>query len=62
MLFMMASRSTGTVKNAGIRLAVATSKPEKYARKVAEHLRSRHILSLSEGQMDGSRTKKGRSH
>ena len=25
------------LKNAGIRLAVATSKPEKYARKIAEH-------------------------
>ena len=39
------------LKNAGIRLAVATSKPEKYARKIASILRSRHILSLSEGQI-----------
>ena len=27
------------LKNAGIRLAVATSKPEKYARKIAEHFK-----------------------
>ena len=51
------------LKNAGIRLAVATSKPEKYARKIAEHFKIAPYFEFIGGaNMDGSRTKKGRSH
>ena len=47
------------LKNAGIRLAVATSKPEKYARKIAEHFKIAPYFEFIGGaNMDGSRTKK----
>ena len=47
------------LKNAGIRLAVATSKPEKYARKIAEHFKIETYFEFIGGaNMDGSRTKK----
>ena len=47
------------LKNAGIRLAVATSKPEKYARKITEHFKIAPYFEFIGGaNMDGSRTKK----
>lgn len=47
------------LKNAGIRLAVATSKPEKYARKIIEHFKIASYFEFIGGaNMDGSRTKK----
>lgn len=47
------------LKNVGIRLAVATSKPEKYARKIAEHFKIAPYFEFIGGaNMDGSRTKK----
>ena len=39
------------LKNAGIRLAVATSKPEKYARKIAEHFKIAPYFEFIGGQI-----------
>lgn len=47
------------LQEAGVRLAVATSKPEKYARRIAEHFGIASYFEFIGGaNMDGSRTKK----